>query len=121
MPLARHADTRGSFFEVIRTHGGSGQSSFSTTEPGISRGDHFHRRKIERFTVLAGTATISLRKLFSTEVYEFQVTGERPVAVDMPTMWTHKITNTGADPLYTSFWTNEIFNPTASDTIPEPV
>jgi UDP-2-acetamido-2,6-beta-L-arabino-hexul-4-ose reductase len=121
LPLARHADARGSFFEIIRTHGGSGQSSFSTTEPGISRGDHYHRRKIERFTVLAGTATISLRKLFTDEVYEFQVTGEKPVAVDMPTMWTHKITNTGADTLYTSFWTNEIFNPIAPDTIPEPV
>ena len=121
LPLERHADARGSFFEIIRTHGGSGQSSFSTTEPGISRGDHFHRRKIERFTVLAGTATISLRKLFSDEVYEFEVTGEKPVAVDMPTMWTHKITNTGADTLYTSFWTNEIFNPIAPDTIPEPV
>jgi UDP-2-acetamido-2,6-beta-L-arabino-hexul-4-ose reductase len=119
--LERHADSRGSFFEVIRSHGGPGQSSFSTTEPGISRGDHFHRRKIERFTVLAGTATISLRKLFSTEVYEFQVTGEQPVAVDMPTMWTHKITNMGADTLYTSFWTNEVFNPSAPDTIPEPV
>lgn len=121
LQLTRHADARGSFFEVIRTHGGSGQSSFSTTEPGVSRGDHFHRRKIERFTVLAGTATISLRKLFSNEVYEFQVTGNSPVAVDMPTMWTHKITNTGADTLYTSFWTNEIFNPIEPDTIPEPV
>lgn len=121
LSLQRHADARGSFFEILRTHGGTGQSSFSTTEPGISRGDHFHRRKIERFTVLAGTATISLRKMFADAVYEFQVTGDHPVAVDMPTMWTHKITNTGSDTLYTSFWTNEIFDPTAPDTIPEPV
>src|SRR5690606_24742952 len=73
--LTRHADARGSFFEVIRSHGGCGQSSFSTTVPGISRGDHFHRRKIERFTVLSGSATISLRKLFTNEVFEFTVTG----------------------------------------------
>ncbi|TFD40335.1 SDR family oxidoreductase [Cryobacterium sp. TMT2-10] len=119
--LARHSDARGSFFEIIRSHGGCGQSSFSTTEPGISRGDHFHRRKIERFTVLAGTATISLRKLFTDEVFEFQVTGEEPVAVDMPTMWSHKITNTGPDLLYTSFWTNDIFNPEVPDTIAEAV
>lgn len=119
--LERHADARGSFFEIIRTNGGSGQSSFSTTEPGVSRGDHFHRRKIERFTVLAGSAIISVRKLFSTEVFDFHVTGEKPVAIDMPTMWTHKITNTGADTLYTSFWTNEVFNPLAPDTILEPV
>ena len=119
--LKRHADARGSFFEIIRSHGGSGQSSFSTTEPGISRGDHFHRRKIERFTVLSGTATIALRKLFTDDVYEFEVTGDKPVAVDMPTMWSHKITNTGSDVLYTSFWSNDIFDPLAPDTIAEAV
>jgi UDP-2-acetamido-2,6-beta-L-arabino-hexul-4-ose reductase len=121
VPIARHADARGSFFEIIRTHGGSGQSSFSTTSPGVSRGDHFHRRKIERFTVLAGTATISLRKVFTNDVYSFYVSGEEPVAVDMPTMWAHNITNTGSDQLYTSFWTNDIFNPEAPDTISEAV
>lgn len=119
--LSRHADERGSFFEIIRSHGGPGQSSFSTTAPGISRGDHFHRRKIERFTVLAGTATIALRKVFTDEVITFEVTGDKPVAVDMPTMWSHKITNTGAETLYTSFWTNDIFNPDAPDTIAETV
>lgn len=119
--LTRHADARGSFFEIIRSRGGSGQSSFSTTEPGVSRGDHFHRRKVERFTVLAGSATIALRRLFTNETYEFQVTGDEPVAIDMPTMWAHKITNTGKDTLFTSFWTNDIFNPKAPDTIPEAV
>lgn len=119
--LTRHADARGSFFETIRSHGGCGQSSFSTTVPGVSRGDHFHRRKVERFTVLSGTAVISLRKLFTDEVFEFEVTGDEPAAVDMPTMWTHKITNAGADTLYTSFWANEIFDPAVPDTIPEAV
>ena len=119
--LTRHADNRGSFFEIIRSHGGDGQSSFSTTEPGISRGDHFHRRKIERFTVLAGEATISLRRLFTDETLDFPVTGEAPVAIDMPTGWTHKLVNTGAGTLYTSFWTNEIFDPANPDTIPEAV
>jgi UDP-2-acetamido-2,6-beta-L-arabino-hexul-4-ose reductase len=119
--LTRHADARGSFFEIIRSHGGPGQSSFSTTEPGISRGDHYHRRKIERFTVLSGTATIALRRLFTTEVVEFEVTGDAPVAVDMPTMWSHNITNTGSETLYTSFWTNDIFDPDSPDTIAEAV
>lgn len=119
--LTRHADARGSFFEVLRSHGGSGQSSFSTTEPGVSRGDHFHRRKIERFTVLAGSATIALRRLFTDRVYEFAVTGDSPLAVDMPTLWTHKITNTGDETLFTSFWTNEIYSPLAPDTIPQAV
>ena len=119
--LSRHADARGSFFEIVRSHGGEGQSSFSTTVPGISRGDHFHRRKVERFTVLSGSATISLRRLFSDTIVEFEVTGDAPAAVDMPTMWSHKITNTGSDLLYTSFWSNEIFNPSAPDTIAEAV
>jgi UDP-2-acetamido-2,6-beta-L-arabino-hexul-4-ose reductase len=119
--LTRHADSRGSFFEIIRSHGGSGQSSFSTTAVGVSRGDHFHRRKIERFTVLAGSANIALRKLFTDRVYEFKVTGDEPVGVDMPTMWAHKITNTGPGELYTSFWTDDIFNPEAPDTIAEAV
>ena len=119
--LTRHADARGSFFEIVRARGGAGQSSFSTTEPGISRGDHFHRRKIERFTVLAGSATIALRRLFTTEVFEFEVTGDEPMAIDMPTMWSHNITNTGSEVLYTSFWANEIFDPEAPDTIAEAV
>ena len=119
--LTRHADNRGSFFEIIRSQGGPGQSSFSTTVPGITRGDHFHRRKVERFTVLAGEATIALRKLFTNEVFEFQVKGDEPVAVDMPTMWAHKISNRGNDLLYTSFWTNDIFDPNNPDTIAERV
>jgi UDP-2-acetamido-2,6-beta-L-arabino-hexul-4-ose reductase len=121
IPLARHADARGSFFEIIRSHGGPGQSSFSTTVPGITRGDHFHRRKIERFTVLQGRARISLRRLFSDEVVSFEVDGDAPAAIDMPTLWAHNITNIGADALYTSFWTNDIFDPQNPDTIAEAV
>ncbi|MDQ0644577.1 polysaccharide biosynthesis C-terminal domain-containing protein [Microbacterium murale] len=119
--LTRHADARGSFFEIIRSHGGPGQSSFSTTVPGVTRGDHFHRRKIERFTVLQGRARISLRRLFSDDVVSFEVSGDAPGAVDMPTMWAHNITNVGNDTLYTSFWTNDIFDPQNPDTIPEVV
>ncbi|WP_309064556.1 polysaccharide biosynthesis C-terminal domain-containing protein [Microbacterium sp.] len=119
--LERHADTRGSFFEIVRSHGGDGQSSFSTTVPGVTRGDHYHRRKIERFTVLSGSGTIALRKLFTDEVIRFHVSGEEPAAVDMPTMWAHNITNSGSETLYTSFWTNDIFDPQNPDTIAEVV
>lgn len=119
--LARHSDVRGSFFEVIRTHGGTGQSSFSTTAPDVSRGDHYHRRKVERFTVLAGKARISLRRLFTDETIHFDVDGEHPVALDMPTMWAHRITNTGAEDLLTFFWTNDLFDPESPDTISEVV
>jgi UDP-2-acetamido-2,6-beta-L-arabino-hexul-4-ose reductase len=119
--LTRHADPRGAFFEIIRSHGGPGQSSFSTTVPGVTRGDHYHRRKIERFTVLQGRARISLRRLYSEEVVSFEVSGEAPGAVDMPTLWAHNITNIGEDMLYTSFWTDDIFDPANPDTIAEAV
>lgn len=119
--LTRHTDARGSFFEIVRSHGGPGQSSFSTTAPGVTRGDHYHRRKIERFTVLQGRARISLRRLYSDEVISFEVSGDAPAAVDMPTMWAHNITNIGDDALYTSFWTNDIFDPENPDTIAEAV
>lgn len=119
--IVRHSDVRGSFFEIVRSHGGTGQTSFSTTSPGITRGDHFHRRKVERFTVLSGVAEISLRKIFSHEVFTYKISGEEPLSVDMPTFYTHKIENVGEDTLYTAFWTNDIFNPENPDTIGEAV
>lgn len=119
--LSRHADDRGSFFEVVKSQGSSGQTSFSTTVPGVVRGEHFHLRKIERFCVLSGSAKISMRRLFSDDVVTFDVNGHEPVAVDMPTMWAHNIHNTGKGTLYTAFWSNEIFNPETPDTFPEDV
>lgn len=121
VPLTRHADARGSFFEIVRSHGGNGQSSFSITVPGITRGDHFHRRKIERFTVLAGTGLIRLRRFLSDQVIEIPVDGDAPVAVDMPTLWTHSIESVGIEPLYTAFWTDDLFDPNQPDTISERV
>lgn len=119
--LTRHADERGSFFEIVRSHGGTGQSAFSTTAPGVTRGDHFHRRKVERFTVLEGRATISLRRLFTDKVYGFDVSGSEPAAVDIPTMWAHRLTNTGSKTLFTSFWTNDLYDSASPDTIGEEV
>ena len=121
VPITRHADQRGSFFEIVRSRGGTGQTSFSTTAPGITRGDHFHRRKVERFTVLAGEAEISLRRLFDDQVFTYRVTGTEPKSVDMPTLYAHNIRNVGTETLYTAFWTNDIFDPANPDTIPETV
>lgn len=121
IPLQRNADARGSFFEILKSRGGTGQASFSTTVPGVTRGQHFHRRKVERFVVLSGTAIISLRRLFSDEVISIEIDGKKPVAVDMPTMWSHNITNTGSDDLYTAFWTNDLFDPLNPDTFAEAV
>ena len=116
-PLVRHADERGSFFECVREHNG-GQVSFSTTRPGIVRGNHFHFSKVERFLVLSGEAVIRVRKLFDSKIHEFRVSGDKPVFVDMPTLHTHNIENVGDSELLTLFWINEFFDPDNPDTYP---
>ena len=121
LPLEPHADARGTFVETVRSRGGEGQSSFSTTVPGVTRGEHYHLSKIERFAVVHGRATIALRRMFHDEVVEFPVSGDAPCAVDMPVGWAHNITNTGDDVLLTQFWSHELFRPDAPDTFPHPV
>ena len=113
--IVQHADERGFFSELIRTEIG-GQFSYSTTLPGITRGNHFHTRKIERFIVIGGEAKISLRKIGSTEVYEYLLDGKNPSYVDMPIWYTHNITNIGSSPLITAFWINEPYNSEDADT-----
>lgn len=121
IPFEKRSDHRGSLVEAVKAHGGSGQTFFSTTVPGVTRGEHFHLRKIERFVVIGGTARIQLRRLFSDRVIDFDVSGDAPVAIDMPTMWSHNITNTGDTELLTLFWTDSIFDPDHPDTYPEVV
>lgn len=116
--LKLHTDSRGSLFEVIKSEN-AGQVFMSTTAPGITRGNHFHTHKVERFLVAAGKAEICLRKLFSDEVMTFKVSGNAPSYIDIPTFYTHNITNTGATELVTLFWANEIFNPESPDTYTE--
>lgn len=116
-----HADQRGELFETVRSHGGTGQTFVSTTVPGVTRGDHFHLSKVERFFVVKGTAEIALRRALDDEIVRFQVTGEDRAFVDMPTMWVHNITNVGDDELITMFWADQLLNPAAPDTYWEPV
>lgn len=118
--LREHKDQRGSFTELARSWGGTGQSSFSTTYPGITRGNHYHRRKVERFAVLSGQATMQLRRMFTDQIIEV-VTDGSPVFLDQPTGWTHNVTNTGDQTLYMFFWTNDIFDPEHADTVAEVV
>lgn len=113
--LNKQADKRGFFSEIIRTENG-GQFSFSTTLPNITRGNHFHTRKIERFIVLQGKAKISLRRIGSDVVHEFLLDGAKPGYIDMPIWYTHNITNIGKVHLITSFWINEPYNSEDSDT-----
>lgn len=114
-------DERGGLVEAVKAPGGQTQVFFSTTNPGYTRGQHFHLHKVERFVVLRGQAVIRLRKLFTNEVVEFEVSGEKPAIVDMPTMWVHSITNTGNDESLTLFYADEVFDPAHPDTYPEEV
>lgn len=118
--LVQHTDPRGIFVETIKL-GVGGQVSFSTTVPGITRGNHYHTRKIERFTVIKGKALIQLRKIGSDEIFDFQLDGKEPAYVDMPVWYTHNIKNIGDEELYTQFWINEWYNPADGDTYFETV
>lgn len=118
--LQLHQDARGGLFEAVKSLNG-GQSFVSTTKPGISRGNHYHTKKIERFLVLSGKGLIQVRRLFSDEVIEFEVTGDCPQYLDMPTLHTHNITNIGDSDMTTLFWSHEFFDPEHPDTFPEPV
>jgi len=118
--IFEHKDQRGQFFEIVR-HESQGQISFSTTLQGITRGNHFHTRKIERFCVVKGKAEIQLRQIGTDKVHSFILDGERPAYVDMPVWFTHNIKNIGECPLYTIFWINEHYNPENPDTYSESV
>jgi len=118
--LTKNSDNRGCFVEIVKTLNG-GQFSFSTTHPGITRGNHFHTRKFERFAVIKGNAQIQLRKIDSNEILTFHLSGEKPSFVDIPVWYTHNITNIGTSDLYTIFWCDEFFNPEDGDTFFEEV
>lgn len=118
VPLQLHSDARGSLFEVVKSKSG-GQVFLSTTHPGITRGNHFHTRKVERFLVAGGEAEICLRKLFDENIVCFKVRGDAPCYVDIPTFHTHSISNIGSSELVTLFWANEIYDPVDADTFPE--
>ena len=118
--FVQHTDNRGAFVEIAR-HGIPGQTSFSTTVPGITRGNHFHTRKIERFVVIRGKALIQLRRIGTSEVHNFYLDGDEPAYVDIPIWYAHNIKNIGDDTLYTNFWINEPFDTSDPDTYIETV
>tara|TARA_B100001059_G_scaffold208423_1_gene220666 strand:- start:564 stop:1685 length:1122 start_codon:yes stop_codon:yes gene_type:complete len=118
--LNKNTDNRGFFSEIIRCESG-GQFSYSTTLPGITRGNHFHTRKVERFTIIQGDAQIQLRKINSNKVFNLKLNGEAPSYVDIPIWFTHNITNIGKGPLITLFWINEPYNEKDADTYFEKV
>lgn len=113
--VTQHSDERGAFAELVRADG-LGQTSVSTSKPGITRGDHYHLDKIERFVVIEGSARICVRRLGTNHVDVYDVTGDHPAIIDMPTLCTHNITNVGAQDLITVFWAGDHFDPGRPDT-----
>jgi UDP-2-acetamido-2,6-beta-L-arabino-hexul-4-ose reductase len=118
--LKLNTDERGSFVETMKLNSG-GQVSFSTTLPGVTRGNHYHTRKAERFAVIKGQARIELRRIGTDQVLAFELDGKQPSFVDMPIWYAHNIKNTGEDELFTIFWINEHFDAGDPDTYFEKV
>ncbi len=116
-----HSDDRGSLTEFIKS-ASFGQIFTSTTKPGVSRGNHWHHTKIEKFFVISGEAEVSFRnKVDSAEIIRYNVSGSKPTVVDVPTGYVHAITNTGDSDLITLFWANEILDKQRPDTYYEQV
>ena len=113
--LKKNVDNRGWLAEFIKSKE-TGQIFISKTKPGITRGNHWHHTKVEKFLVIQGEAKIKFRKIDSEKVLEYKVNGEMPEVVDIPVGYTHSIENTGDEDVITLFWACEIFNPEKPDT-----
>lgn len=113
--LKMNVDDRGSFTEFIRTPD-RGQVSVNVSKPGITKGNHWHHTKNEKFLVVSGNGVIRFRKIDSDEVLEYFVSGEKMEVVDIPTGYTHNIENLGATDMVTIMWANEPFDPEKPDT-----
>lgn len=118
--LEQKADARGSLAEFIK-QGSMGQIFVSRTKPGITRGNHYHHTKTEKFFVVEGDGLIRMRAISEETIEEYRVAGEDYQIIDIPPGVTHSITNVGHADLVTLFWSNEIFNPDQPDTYYLPV
>lgn len=113
--LKSHTDERGSFSEFLKTPE-RGQVSVNVSKPGITRGNHWHHTKNEKFLVVSGEGVIRFRNINSDEVIEYPVSGEKFEVLDIPPGYTHNISNTGETDMVTIMWANELFDPGNPDT-----
>lgn len=114
--LPKYGDERGVFVEMLKTQD-SGQFSFFTAHPGVTRGGHYHHTKTEKFLVIKGEARFGFRHVLTNEMYEIFTTGDRPQVVETVPGWTHDITNIGQNEMVVMLWANEIFDRQRPDTI----
>lgn len=113
--LVKHEDSRGVFVEMLKTKD-SGQFSFFTAHPGITRGGHYHHSKNEKFLVLKGEAIFKFRHIMTDEFYDLKVSGNEPTVVETVPGWSHDITNIGMDEMIVMLWANEVFDNNNPDT-----
>ena len=106
--------------ETVKSQNG-GQCFVSWTHPDVTRGNHYHLRRLERFLVLQGQGLLKIRKLFSNEIHDFALGGSAPAYVDIPTLHVHSITNVGLEPLITLFWSHQLLDPAHPDQFQEQV
>lgn len=119
-PLKMNVDARGSFTEILRS-ASCGQVSINISKPGITKGNHWHHTKNEKFLVVSGKGLIQFRKIGTDKIIEYHVSGDKLEVVDIPTGYTHNIINVGDTDMVTLMWCNECFDPNRPDTIYEPV
>ncbi|MCF0234368.1 MAG: capsular polysaccharide biosynthesis protein CapF [Thermoguttaceae bacterium] len=119
-PLTMRCDARGSFTEILRT-ADRGQFSVNVSKPGITKGEHWHHTKNEKFLVVSGKGVIRFRKPGEEQVYEYFVSGEKLEVVDIPVGYTHNIENLGEVDMVTFMWCSECFDPNRPDTFFLPV
>ncbi|NWL75595.1 capsular biosynthesis protein [Pseudomonas taiwanensis] len=118
--VPKHADSRGVFVEMLKTHD-SGQFSYFTAHPGVTRGGHYHHSKTEKFLVIKGTACFRFRHIHSGEFYELTTSGDVPEIVETVPGWTHDITNVGSEEMLVMLWANEVFDRDRPDTYSNPL
>ena len=119
-PLKMNVDERGSFTEFLKSHD-RGQVSINISKPGITKGEHWHHTKNEKFLVVSGKGVIRFRKIGEEKVHEYFVTGDKLEVVDIPVGYTHNIENMGEGDMVTVMWVNEIFDKDNPDTFYEKV
>lgn len=114
--LVKHEDSRGVFVEMLKTRD-SGQFSYFTAHPGITRGGHYHHTKTEKFLVIKGKARFCFRHIETGAAHEYFTSGDVPEVVETVPGWSHDITNVGDDEMVVMLWANEIFDRAKPDTV----
>jgi UDP-2-acetamido-2,6-beta-L-arabino-hexul-4-ose reductase len=115
-PVPHYEDPRGVFVEMLKTRD-SGQFSFFTAYPGVTRGGHYHHSKTEKFLVIRGDARFRFRHIITGEKHELLTSAKTPMIVETIPGWAHDITNVGKDDMIVMLWANEIFDRTRPDTV----